>query len=62
MNWRPDEPKSVAGLTRGTVTSATKENCRELSLSRDRKGHLGSSSGVTTGTHIIYQIRAGVER
>jgi hypothetical protein len=68
MNWRPDVAKSVAGLTRGTVgpttgtvTSATKENCRELSLSRDRKGHLEPSSGVTTGTHIIYQMGSGVE-
>jgi Helix-turn-helix domain len=68
MSWRPDEPKSVAGPTRGTagvttgtVTSTTKENCRELSLSRDRKGSLESSSGVTTGTHIIYQMGSGVE-
>ena len=61
MNWRPDEAKSVAGLTRGTVTSATKENCRELSLSRDRKRHLEPISGPTTGTHIIYQMGSGVE-
>jgi hypothetical protein len=68
MSWRPDEPKFVAGPTRGTagvttgtVTSHTKENCWELSLSRDRKLHLEPSSGPTTGTHIIYQMGSGVE-
>jgi hypothetical protein len=68
MNWRPDEPKSVAGPTRetagvttGTVTSTTKENCRELSLSCDRKRLLEPLSGPTTGTHIIYQMGPGVE-
>jgi hypothetical protein len=68
MSWRPDKPKFVAGPTRGaagvttgTVTSVTKENRRELSLSRDRKRHLESLSGPTTGTHIIYQMGSGVE-
>jgi hypothetical protein len=68
MNSHPAEPKSVAGPTRGTagvttgtVTGATKESCRELSLSRDRKSHLEAYSGPTTGTHIIYQTGAGVE-
>jgi DNA-binding transcriptional MocR family regulator len=62
MSWHPEQPKSVAGPTRGTagvttgtVTSVTKENCRELSLSRDRKPHLEVISGPTTDTHIIYQ-------
>jgi hypothetical protein len=68
MSWHSAEPKSVtgptrgtAGVTTGTATSATKESCRELSLSRDRKHHLESSSGPTTGTHTIYQMGAGVE-
>jgi hypothetical protein len=68
MSWHPDQPKSVAGPTRGTagvttgtVTSVTKENCRELSLSRDRKRPLEPSTGPATGTHIIYQTGAGVE-
>jgi hypothetical protein len=67
MSWRPDEPKSVAGpirgtpsVTTGTVTSAAKENCRELSLSRDRKCPIEPTSGPTTGTHIIYQMGSGV--
>jgi len=67
MSWHSAEPRSVAGPTRGTagvssgtVPGATKENCLELSLSRDRKHHLESSSGVTTGTHIIYQMGSGV--
>jgi hypothetical protein len=69
MNWRPDKPKFVADLTRGTagvttgtVTSTTKENCRELSLSRDRNRHLELSTGLTIGTHIIYQMGLGVEK
>jgi hypothetical protein len=68
MNWHPDQPKSVAGPTRGTAgvtaetaTSATKENCRELSPTRDRKHHLETINGPTTGTHIIYQMGSGVE-
>jgi hypothetical protein len=68
MSRRPDEPKSVAGFTRetagattGTVPSTTKENCRELSLSRDRKRHLDAASGPATDTHIIYQMGSGVE-
>ncbi len=61
MSWRPDEPKSVggpsggtAGPSGGTVTASTKENCRELSLSRDRNSHLEAVICPTTGTHIIY--------
>jgi hypothetical protein len=68
MSWRPDEPRSIAGPTRdtasvttGTVPSPAKENCRELSLSRDRKDRLEPLSGPTTGTHIIYQMGSGVE-
>lgn len=68
MSWHPDQPKSVAGPTRGTagvttgtVTSTTKENCRELSLSRDLKRLIEPISGPTTGTHIIYQMGFGVE-
>jgi hypothetical protein len=68
MNWRPDMRKFVAGptrgtagVTRGTVTNAMKENCLELSLSRDRKHPLEPISGPTTGTHIIYQVGCGVE-
>jgi len=68
MNWHPDQPQSVAGPTRGTagvttgtVTSLTKENCRELSPSRDRKRPVEGISGPTTGTHIIYQMGSGVE-
>jgi hypothetical protein len=68
MSWRPDEPQSVggpssgtAGPSGGTVTALTKENCRELSPSRDRKGHLKAAICPTTGTHIIYQMGAGVE-
>jgi hypothetical protein len=68
MSWHPDQLKSVAGPTRGTagvstgtVTSHTKENCRELSLPRDRKHPPELISGVTTGTHIIYQTGSGVE-
>jgi hypothetical protein len=68
MSWRLDQPKSVAGTVRGTasattgtVTAPTKENCRELSVSRDRKGRLEVISGHTTGTHIIYQMGSGVE-
>ncbi|QRM32114.1 hypothetical protein JO965_23050 [Microvirga sp. VF16] len=66
--WHPDQPKFIAGPTRGaagvttgTVIAATKENCRELSLSRDRKRRLEPISGVTTGTHIIYQMGSGVD-
>jgi hypothetical protein len=62
MSWRPEEQKFVtglmtgtAGLTPGTVQAPAQENCRELSLSSDRKGHFGPFSGPTTGTHIIYQ-------
>jgi hypothetical protein len=69
MSWRPDGSKSVAGPTRGTagvttgtVSSTTKENCRELSLSRDRKRPLEPLSGPTTGTHIIYEMGSGVEK
>ena len=68
MCWHPAEPKSVAGpirgtagVTTGTVTNTAKENCRELSLSRDRKRHLEPISGPTTGTLIIYQTGSGVE-
>ncbi len=68
MNWHPDQPKSVAGPTRGTagvttgtVTRTTKENCRELSPTRDREAHLEVINGPTTGTHIIYQMGSGVE-
>jgi hypothetical protein len=68
MSWRSDQPNSVsgptrgtAGVTTGTVISAMKENCRELSLSRDRKHPLEPISGPTTGTHIIYQMGSGVE-
>jgi hypothetical protein len=68
MSWRPDEPKSVAGPTRGTagvttgtVTRVTKENCRELSPTRDREAHLEVINSPTTGTHIIYQTGSGVE-
>jgi len=68
MGWRSDGPTSVAsptrgtaGVTTGTVTSTAKENCRGLSLSRDRDPHLDASSGPTTGTHIIYQMGSGVE-
>jgi hypothetical protein len=68
MSWCPDEPKAVAGPTRGTagvttgtVTALSQENCRKLSLSCDRKHHLEAMSGPTTGTHIIYQRRSGVE-
>jgi hypothetical protein len=68
MSWHPDQPKSVAGPTRGTagvttgtVTSTTQENCRELSLSRDRNRPSEPLSGPTTGTHIIYQMGSGVE-
>ena len=68
MSWRDDSPKSVAGLTRGTagpitgtVTALTQENCRELSLSRDREAHLDAVICPTTGTHIIYQMGSAVE-
>ncbi|MBM1171227.1 hypothetical protein JQC81_09670 [Microvirga arabica] len=68
MSWHPDQSKSVAGPLRGTagvttetVTSVTKENCRELSLSCDRKRRLEPLSGPTTGTHIIYQMGSGVD-
>jgi hypothetical protein len=68
MSWRPDESKSVAGptkgttgVTTGTVKGITKENCRELSPSRDRTRHLEVVNGPTTGTHIIYQMGSGVE-
>ncbi len=54
MSWRPDETKSVAGPSGVTVKASTKENCRELSLSRDRKSHLVAAIRPTTGTHIIY--------
>ncbi|GEO17856.1 hypothetical protein MAE02_55520 [Microvirga aerophila] len=68
MSWRPDQPESVAGTARGTagattetVTRRTKENCRDLSPTRDRCSHLEAANGVTTGTHIIYQRGCGVE-
>lgn len=68
MSWHPDQPKSVAGPTRGTagvtsgtVTNLTKENCRELSLPRDRDRSSEATNGLTTGTHIIYQMGSGVE-
>jgi hypothetical protein len=63
-----NQPESVAGPSGGTagpsggtVTALAKENCRELSLSRDRKGHLEAVICPTTGTHKIYQMGAGVE-
>ncbi len=61
MSWRPDPPKSVAGLTRGTagltggtVTPFTKENYRSRSHQKDREPSIEQSNGLTTGTHIIY--------
>jgi hypothetical protein len=61
MNWRDDQPKSVAGpmgrtagLTTGTVQHITKENYRLRSDDRDRDTSIEPSSGPTTGTHIIY--------
>ena len=66
MSWHPEEPKSVAGPSggtagpsSGTVTALTQENCRELSLPRDRKSHLEAVTCPTTGTHIIYQVGSG---
>jgi hypothetical protein len=68
MSWRDDGPKSVAGPASGTagpsggtVTVLANENCREVSLPRDRKGRSEGSIGPTTGTHIIYQLGSGVE-
>jgi hypothetical protein len=68
MRWQPDQAKSVAGpmrgtagLTTGTVTASTKENYRLRSDERDRDPSVQPSSGPTTGTHIIYQMEAGVE-
>jgi hypothetical protein len=61
MSWRPDQPKSVAGLTTGTaglttgtVTPLTKENYRSRSHQKDRNPPIEHSNGLTTGTHIIY--------
>ncbi len=68
MSWRPDETKSVAGPSSGTagpsggtVKASTKENCRELSSTRDRKRDLQPIICPATGTHIIYQLGSGVE-
>jgi hypothetical protein len=61
MSWRPDQPKSVAGLTTGTagltggtVTPFTKENYRPRSHQKDREPSTDLPNGLTTGTHIIY--------
>ncbi|WP_160195381.1 helix-turn-helix domain-containing protein [Microvirga sp. BSC39] len=68
MRWQPGEAKSVAGpmagtagLITGTVTALTKENYRLRSDEKDRQPSFEPSSGPTTGTHIIYQMGAGVE-
>jgi hypothetical protein len=68
MRWHADETKSVAGPMGGTAgpTSRTdqdtaKENYRLRSDDRDRTPSIVPSSGPTIGTHIIYQMGAGVE-
>jgi hypothetical protein len=68
MSWQEDQPKSVAGPSNrtaspitGTVHASTKENYRSRSDERDREPSFQPSSGLTTGTHIIYQMGAGVE-
>jgi hypothetical protein len=68
MRWQPDDAKSVAGPmggtagpTSGTVQGSTKENYRLRSDERDRDPSVQPSSGLTTGTHIIYQMGSGVE-
>ncbi len=66
MRSRSAQPKSVggpsdgtAGPSDGTVKALATENCRELSLSRDRNSHLQAIICPTTGTHIIYQMGCG---
>jgi hypothetical protein len=68
MRWHPDDAKSVAGPmgrtagpTSGTVRASTKENYRPRSDEKDRNTSVESSSGQTTGTHIIYQMGSEVK-
>jgi hypothetical protein len=69
MSWRNDRAKSVAGTMggiagpmTGTVTPLTQENYHLRSDVRDRDASNESSSGPTTGTHIIYQMGPADER
>ncbi len=68
MSLRDGETKSVAGLTtgtagltRGTVKPLAQENYLPRSHEKDRDLSLDASSGLTTGTHIIYHVGCGVE-
>jgi hypothetical protein len=63
MSWRDDTSNSVAGTvggtaspTTGTVTALTQENYLIQSGDRDREASSMPFSGLTTGTHIIYQV------
>ncbi len=48
------------GPITGTVTALTKENYRLRSDEKDRDAPIDTSSGPTTGAHIIYQMGVGL--
>lgn len=56
------DPKGgTAGQTSGAARVFTKENYRSRSAGKDRSPTSGPSSGLTAGTHIIYQMGRGGE-